>query len=346
MIVQDCFGHLPDGAAVTRYTLANKNGMQVQLMDYGATLLAVKVPDRQGKIADVLLGFDHLTPYLNNVHYLGSLVGRYANRIAGGGLSLSGRHYSLSINNHGNHLHGGVEGFHRRLWRGTTNGSGVDLMMVSADGDQGFPGNLDVTVTYTLTEENVLCLDYRATTDQTTVVNLTSHGYFNLAGSGGIENHRLQLFAERFLPVDEHGIPTGEYRSVIGTAMDFRHGAVIGDHLVMEDAQVRLAGGLDHNWVIDPIDGEKLMPVARLVEPVSGRTLEVRTTQPGVQCYTGNGLDETVIGKTGPYRRYAGLCLETQHFPDAPNQPDFLTPVLCPGEVYSQQTRYCFGVEK
>ena len=337
------------GVEATIYTLRNAGGLEAEILTYGGTLRALRAPGRDGQMADIVLGFDDLEGSLGPHPYLGSLIGRYANRIRAGRFSLGGATYTLAVNNGPNHLHGGPGGFHRVLWEAqpldAPDGPSLTLAYSSPDGEEGYPGRLSVVVSYTLTDRNDLRIDYEARADRETVVNLTNHAYFNLAGEGTIHGHELQLAASRFLPIDETSIPLGELRSVVGTPFDFRRPALIGPRLEADDPQIRLAQGFDHCYVIDKTPGE-LAFAARVVEPESGRTLEVYTTQPGVQLYTGNFLtaEGTIVGKGGrAYPQYGALCLETQHFPDSPNQPQFPSTVLRPGEHYRQTTVYRLG---
>jgi aldose 1-epimerase len=344
------FGKTQEGQPVERYTLKNAGGMEVDVITWGATVTRILVPDRAGKMADVALGFDTVDKYLTRHPYFGSTIGRYGNRIGKGRFTLNGAEYKLATNNDENHLHGGVRGFDLRLWKarplkGAT-GQAVELTYVSADGEEGYPGKLTAVVTYTLTPKNGLRIDYKATTDKDTVVNLTNHSYFNLAGhgSGDILGHQLMLDADRFTPVDKGLIPTGELKPVEGTPFDFRKATAIGARIAAEDEQIRFGGGYDHNWVLNGGMG-KMRRVARLVEPKSGRAMDVLTTEPGVQFYSGNFLDG-VQGKAGAvYKKRAGLCLETQHYPDSPNKPAFPSTVLKPGQEYRTSTEYVFGTE-
>jgi aldose 1-epimerase len=347
VLKQDKFGVLPDGRGVALYTLSNAHGMEVAISTYGATIVSIKVPDRNGKIADVVLGFDSLDGYLTKEPYFGAVVGRYGNRIAKGSFTLDGATYTLARNNGENSLHGGLKGFDKQVWLGravtSNDGPGVELMYLSKDGEEGFPGNLTATVTYTLTANNELKIDYAATTDKDTVLNLTNHSYFNLAGQGNgdILDHIVAIDADRFTPVDATLIPTGELRSVAGTPFDFRKPMAIGARIDDPDQQIKLGGGYDHNFVLNHSDG---MLAARVTDPKSGRTLIVLTTQPGVQFYTANFLDGTIHGKGGAvYGRRSAFCLETQHFPDSPNQPGFPTVVLKPGEKFHSTTVFRFS---
>ncbi|HMQ33231.1 MAG TPA: aldose epimerase family protein [Chloroflexaceae bacterium] len=333
---------------VASFTLRNAGGVEAEILTFGGTLRALRAPGRDGRTADIVLGFDDLGPYLGPHPYFGSLVGRYANRIKAGRFSLGGATYSLAVNNGPNHLHGGPGGFHHVHWQAqpleAPDGPSLTLAYSSPDGEEGYPGQLSVVVSYTLTDTNDLRIDYEARADRETVLNLTNHAYFNLAGEGTILGHELQLAASRFLPIDDSSIPLGELRPVAGTPFDFRQPAQLGPRLGTDDEQLRLVQGFDHCFVLDKGPGE-LAFAARLSDPESGRTMEVYTTQPGVQLYTGNYLDGSITGKGGRrYGRHSALCLETQHFPDSPNQPQFPSTVLRPGEGYRQTTVYRLGV--
>jgi aldose 1-epimerase len=347
------FGKTPDGQAVDLYVLANKSGAEVSITNYGGAVVSIKVPDRNGKLADVVLGYDNADGYVKDKSYFGALVGRYGNRIAHAQFVLDGKTYTLAKNNHDNSLHGGIKGFNKALWTAKTlpvkDGQSLELSYLSKDGEEGFPGNLKVTVIYTWTDANALQIEYSATTDKKTVVNLTNHSYFNLAGqgSGDILGHRLTIQADQFTPVDAGLIPTGELRDVMDTPFDFRKPTAIGARIDQDEAQLKLGGGYDHNFVLRmPMDhGESL--AARVLEPASGRVLEVWTTEPGVQFYTGNFLDGKTPGKGGvTYPRRNAFCLETQRFPDSPNQPKFPSAILNPGERLHSITKYKFSVEK
>jgi aldose 1-epimerase len=349
-IVRSIFGTTPDGVAVERYSLSNSHGLQADIMTYGATLLAVRAPDRAGTPGDVVLGFDGLEGYLADQPYLGAVCGRVANRIAGGRFELNGETYTLAINNDPNHLHGGPGGFHRQVWaareRDSADGPSVELSYLSPDGQEGYPGNLSVVVAYTLTERGELRIEYTATTDRDTVVNLTNHAYFNLAGGGDILDHQVEIAASRFVPIGANLIPLGELRPVRGTPFDFTTPARVGAHVDADDEQIRNGLGYDHTWVLDKADGA-LGFAARVYAPATGRVLEVSTTEPGLQFYTGNFLDGSLTGRGGQIYAYrTGLCLETQHFPDSPNQPQFPSVVLRPGQTYTQTTIYHFGVRE
>ena len=337
MIKQEQWG-VADDRAVSLFTLTNERGFEVSITNYGGAVVSLQAPDRKGTYGDVVLGFDKLADYVRNQLYFGGLIGRYANRIARGRFSLDGVEYQLSQNDGPNHLHGGVRGFNKRVWEVidplADAGRTLTLQYLSRDGEEGYPGNLRARVTYTLAA-NELRIDYEAMADRDTVVNLTNHSYFNLAGRGDILNHELTLHADAFTPVTEDLIPTGEIRAVASTPWDFTQGKAVGKDLAA-------AGGYDHNFVLNDYDGS-LRTAVRLYEPVSGRVLEILTTQPGVQFYSGNFLDGTLTGKGGMvYNKYAALCLEPQHFPDSPNHPNFPSTVLRPGELYRQVSVYRF----
>jgi aldose 1-epimerase len=344
---QELIGHLSDGRAIHAYALSNAQGLEARISTYGGTLLSLLVPDQQGQMADVVLGFDDPLAYLGDHPKFGTLVGRYANRIAQGRFTLDGQTYQLACTDGPHHLHGGVEGFDRKLWSAETvslpEGQSLRLSYLSPDGEEGYPGNLQVAATFTLTESNVLQIAYEATTDQPTVLNLTHHGYFNLRGKGDVRTHELQLMATHYHPVDQTGLPTGEIAPVKGTAFDFRESKALKVGLDSDDPQVRLRKGFDHNFVLPRKDEPLAQAIAMVCDPRSGRTMEVYTTQPGVQLYTANFLTDTP-GKGGQvYQPYAALCLETQHYPDAPNQPEAPSPVLRPGETYQHAVAYRFS---
>lgn len=351
LLTQTDFGKMPDGTAVTLYTLTNKNGVAISVMTYGATVQSIKAPDAKGQIADVVLGFDNLAGYLGTEPYFGAVVGRYGNRIAKGHFKLDGQDYHMAINNPPNSLHGGLKGFDKVLWTGrdasSDAGPAVEFSYLSKDGEEGYPGNLTVKVKYTLTAANEVHLDYSATTDKTTVTNITNHTYFNLngAGNGDILGEQLTLNASHYTPVDAGLIPTGVLEPVANTPFDFTKPAVIGSRINQAgNQQLKFAGGYDHNWVIDHTAPGALGLAAKVVDPVSGRVLEVLTTQPGVQFYTGNFLDGTITGKGGKvYGKRAALCLETQHFPDSPNHPAFPTTTLMPGATMTSSTVWKFS---
>ena len=343
------FGTTADGKTADLYTLKNKNGMQVSITNFGATVVSIVVPDKAGKMADVALGYDDLAGYELNKNYLGVLVGRYGNRIAHGKFSIDGTEYTLAKNNGDNSLHGGIKGFNKAMWEAKDVSKGgeaaVEMKYVSKDGEEGYPGNLSVTVVYTLTNKNELKIDYSATTDKKTVVNLTNHTYFNLAGQGNgdILKQELMINADTFTPVDSGLIPTGELKKVEGTPFDFRKPTAIGARIDGNDEQIKLGGGYDHNFVLSRKAATGLSLAARVSDAVSGRTMEVWTTEPGVQFYTGNFLDGSFKGKGGiAYQKRTAFCLETQHFPDSPNHPSFPTTLLKPGEKYHTTTVYKF----
>jgi aldose 1-epimerase len=344
------FGKTADGAPVDIYTLKNAAGMEVAITTYGGRIVSLKAPGRDGKFADVVLGFDNLEGYLGANPYFGALVGRYGNRIAKGQFKLDGKLYKLAVNDGPNSLHGGLKGFDKVVWTGREVPGGdpsLELTYLSKDGEEGYPGNLTVKVTYTLTAANELRLDYSATTDKDTVLNVTNHSYFNLAGQGhgDILSHVLQLNSSKITPVDAGLIPTGELKSVEGTPFDFRQPNVIGARINADEEQIKRGGGYDHNFIVDGEPGT-LRLAARVTEPTSGRVLEVSTTEPGVQFYTGNFLDGTVKGKGGvAYAKRNGFCLETQHFPDSPNHPAFPTTTLKPGAEYKSTTVFKFSVQ-
>jgi aldose 1-epimerase len=327
------------------YTLTNSLGFEVSITNYGGALTSLKTPDRHGVFGDIVLGFETLEEYVRNPRYFGALIGRHANRVADGRFSLNGTDYQLPQNNGVNHLHGGFKGFDKRDWTVREGENTLHLTYFSKDGEEGYPGNLNAFVDYTLLD-NELRIDYRATTDRKTIVNLTNHSYFNLKGAGTILDHELTLNADSFTPVSKDLIPTGEIKSVDGTPMDFRNGKAIGAEIGSGYDQLGFTGGYDHNFVLNNYDGS-LRPALRLYESSTGRVMEVLTTQPGMQFYSGNFLDGTLIGRNGVTSvKYAGLCLEPQHFPDAPNHSNFPSTVLRPGEEYKQTTVYRFLVHK
>jgi len=340
------------GKSVTLYTLTNSNGLEVRVMNFGGIIVSVRTPDKQGRMDDIVLGFDDLQGYLDNEPYFGAIIGRYANRIAAARFTLDGVQYSLARNNGLNSLHGGIKGFNQVVWNGepfeNSTGVGLILTYTSPDGEEGYPGNLRAKVTYTLNDQNELSFDYEATTDKATPVNLTQHSYFNLAGEGrgDILGQELTLNADRFTPVDKNLIPTGELRAVKNTTLDFTKSTTIGFRINDKDEQLVLGHGYDHNFVVRRT-GPGSVLAARLREPQTGRTLEVYTTEPGVQLYSGSFLDGTITGKQGHvYKQRFGLALETQHFPDSPNHPEFPSTILRPGQVYQSRTVYKFSVEQ
>ncbi|MBN2207401.1 MAG: galactose mutarotase [Candidatus Aminicenantes bacterium] len=342
-LIREEFGVLPDGRTVQAYSLVNKNGLKARLIDYGATLVELIVPDKDGRFGDIVLGFDDLEGYLKSSPYFGCIVGRYGNRIAKGRFTLDGVEYALATNNGANHLHGGLVGFDKVLWTAEPvavgGGHGVRFGYLSPDGEEGYPGNLRVTVTYLLTDANELSIRYEAETDKATPVNLTHHSYFNLAGAGNgdILGHEIRLFAPRYTPVDDGLIPTGEIAPVAGTPFDFTKPAAIGARIA------EVPGGYDHNFVLES-GGGRLAPAAEVYEPAAGRVMEISTTEPGIQFYAGNFLDGTIVGKDGKaYLKHAGFCLETQHFPDSPNRTGFPSTILRPGERYESLTIHRFG---
>src|SRR6266545_69216 len=349
-ITREAFGTTTDGKSVDAFTLTNAKGLELRAITYGATIIALRVPDRQGHLDDIVLGYPTLAGYLEKSPYFGAIVGRYGNRIARGRFTLDGATYGLATNDGPNHLHGGVRGFDKVVWSAspseTETSAAVALSYTSPAGEEGYPGTLAVRVTYTLTDENELRLDYLATTDRATPVNLTQHSYFNLAGagSGDILRHVLTIAADRYTPVDATLIPTGEIASVAGTPFDFRTPTAIGARIGQQDIQLERGRGYDHNWVLTRA-GDSLALAARVTEPTSGRTLDVLTTEPGMQFYSGNFLDGTITGKDGRvYRHRYGFCLETQHFPDSPNHPNFPSTILRPGREYRSTTVFQFSV--
>ncbi len=338
-----------EGKPVELYTITNKNNLETAITNYGGIVVSLKTPDRQGKLADVVLGFDNLDGYLKGHPYFGAIIGRYGNRIAKAKFTLGGVEYKLVANNGENHLHGGTKGFDKVVWSAREKAHNqLELSYTSKDGEEGYPGNLAVRVTYTLTDNNELKIDYSAATDKETIVNLTNHSYFNLAGAGegNILGHEVLIRAARFTPVDEGLIPTGELRAAKGTVFDFIYPRIIGERIGTNDQQLILGKGYDHNYVLNAAGGA-LAAAARVREPNSGRMMEVLTTEPGLQFYTGNFLDGSITGKGGKvYRQRYGFCMETQHFPDSPNKPEFPSVVLTPGKTYSSTTVYRFSAEQ
>jgi aldose 1-epimerase len=372
-VIREPFGHAPDGTPVDLFVLRNTTGSRVKadtegkvavdgrtygpgrpcaeaaICNYGGIVAWLKVPDRNGKMGDVVLGYDDLAGYIKESPYFGAMIGRYGNRIAKGKFTLDGIQYTLATNNGPNALHGGIKGFDKVVWKATVlespNGQSLRLRYTSKDGEEGYPGNLAVTAVYTLMDDNALMLDYTATTDKDTVVNLTQHSYFNLAGRGTILNHEVMIPADRFTPVDSTLIPTGELRPVDGTPFDFRKPTAIGARINQDDEQLKFGGGYDHNWVINKDMGQ-LTVMARVYEPTTGRVLEVLSTEPGLQFYTGNFLDGKITGKGGwAYQFRDAFCMEPQHFPDSPNQPNFPSVVLKPGQVYHNTIIFRFSVQ-
>jgi aldose 1-epimerase len=340
---------LADGRSVEIYTLANSKGSEARIMTYGGTVVSLKVPDKEGKFGDVVLGYDSLADYQKATAYFGALIGRYGNRVGKGKFSIDGKEFKLAVNNGVNHLHGGLKGFDKVVWTASpsvqADGAHLELSYLSRDGEEGYPGNLNVKVEYVLTENNELKIIYSAVTDKPTVINLTHHSYFNLAGAGQgtILDHQLTLNADRFTPTDSGSIPTGELRSVKGTPFDFIKATAIGSRIDQNDEQLKFGNGYDHNFVLSK--DKPLGLAATVYESTSGRVMEVFTTEPGVQFYTGNFLDGAIKGKNGQdYPRRSGFCLEAQHFPDSPNQPKFPSTVLRPGKTYTQTTIYKFSV--
>ena len=347
-VTKENFGKTSEGQNVDIYTLTNRRGAEVKITNYGGVITSLKVPDRKGKRDDIVLGFDNLDAYLKGSPYFGAIIGRYANRIAKGRFTLNGHQYTLAVNNGENHLHGGIKGFDKVVWTArplkVPNGAALRLTYLSKDAEEGYPGNLSVRVIYTLTNVNELKIEYWATTDKDTVINLTSHSYFNLAGQGigDILNHQLLINARRFTATDAGSIPTGELKSVKGTPFDFTSAFRFGERINDDDQQLKFAKGYDHNFVLNGRMGT-LRQAAVVYEPTSGRSMEIWTTEPGIQFYTGNFLDGTLTGKDGKvYQQRYGFCLETQHFPDSPNHPSFPTAVLRRGQQYHTITIHRF----
>ena len=343
------FGKLQDGRPVSMYTLTNSKGATMKVINYGGIIVSLEVPDKDGNPVDVVLGYDSLEAYVKRNPFFGALVGRYGNRIGKAKFTLDGKEYNLAKNNNGNHLHGGTKGFDKVLWdveeASSDEGVALKLSYLSKDMEEGYPGNLDVDVIYTLTDDNTIKFDYKATTDKKTIVNLTQHTYFNLnGGKSDILSHELVLHADKFIPVDETLIPTGEIRPVENTPMDFTKPTRIGERINSDYEQIRFGKGYDHCWVIN---GEGLKRAAEVYDPVSGIEMVMHTTEPGVQFYTGNFLDGSLTGKNKVvYKQRTGFCLETQHFPDSPNKSNFPSVVLEPGQTYSTQTTYKFSARK
>jgi aldose 1-epimerase len=354
------FGRLPDGTSIEAFTLTNSRGVEVRTMTYGASIISVRTPDRSGRVDDVVLGFDSIGDYLTKARYFGTVVGRFGNRIANARFTLDGRAFQLAANNGVNHLHGGVKGFDKVVWKGESidrdGNAGVAFSYTSADGEEGYPGTLNARVTYTLTARNELIVEYEATTDKPTPINLTNHAYFNLAGRGrgDILQHLLTIDADRYTPTDKTQIPTGELATVAGTPFDFRKATAIGARIDADHEQIRNGNGYDHNFVLNgwsdarqrrsrsgATDRSETHRAAHVVEPASGRTLDVTTTEPGVQFYSGNNLDAARNG----FGRRTAFCLETQHFPDSPNKPNFPSTILRPGDTFRSKTVFTFGIQ-
>ncbi len=343
-VQQRRYGTMPDGRAIDEFTLSG-DGAEVRVITYGGTITSIRVPDRKGQMSNVVLGFATLEGYLGAHPYFGVITGRFANRIAGGRFTLDSTEYTLAVNNGKNALHGGLKGFDKQVWTASVVENGVAMRYVSPAGEEGYPGTLDVTVIYRLTGESSLEIEYEAVTDAPTVLNLTNHSYFNLAGegSGGIQDHLLMLDAQSYTPVDENQIPTGEVASVAGTPFDFRLAKPIGADLRSSDVQMLRGSGYDHNFILS---GDLARLSGRLHEPLTGRVMEVYTSEPAVQLYTGNFLTGTLVGASGKtYRQGDGLCLETQHYPDAPHHAHFPSTILRPGETYNSKTIYHFMVD-
>ncbi len=348
-IQKEEFGKTPDGKTVNLFTVKNANGVELKVSEFGATLVSLKVPDREGNFKDIILGFDNLEGYVNDATFQGIIAGRYANRIAKGKFTLDGKEYTLATNDGENHLHGGVEGFGKKVWKGeelkTDEGAGVKLTYLSEDGEEGYPGNLECTVKYILNDNNELKIVLNARTDKATPVNLTNHAYFNLKGEGNgtILEHKLKLNAEKYTPVEDGLIPTGEIKSVEGTPLDFTEMKTIGADI--EKVDKKFSGGYDHNFVL-PDSGDSLTMVCKVVEPESGRVMEMHATMPGVQFYSGNFLDG-FKGKGGKaYNQHYAFCIEPQYYPDSPNKPDFPSCILRPGEEREEIILYKFSVEE
>ncbi|WP_320822187.1 aldose epimerase family protein [Reinekea sp.] len=346
--MKQSFGQLQDGTAVSRYCLTNEQGVTVSLLDLGAVIHDIIVPDRAGQLADITLGFADAQDYAESTTYFGAVIGRYANRIRGGAFELVGQPYQLAKNNGPNHLHGGLLGFDKRLWTvGALTADSIEFSLISVDGDQGYPGTLYVSVRYRLDNNNQLSIEYRATTDQTTLVNLTQHSYFNLSGQldSTVLDHQVQIFADRYTPVDASMIPTGVIAPVAGSALDLSQPTLLADSIDQPDEQLLLGGGYDHNYVLNSA-GDLTQPAAIVRHPASGRVLTLYTDLPGMQFYSGNFLAEKTLGKQGiVYPKRSGLCLETQLFPDTPNQPDFPSAILHPGETWHSTTLLHFSVD-
>ena len=352
MIQKSLFGKMKDGKEVYEYTLHNKRGAEIKIITYGARVVSLTMPDRKGKYADIVLGYDNLQSYVKSTDYFGSIVGRYANRIGKAEITLNGKTYKLSANENGNELHGGKMGFSEVVWNAkpheTKAGPALELTLISPDGDQGYPGKMTVHVTYTLLNNNELKIQYEATTNKETVINLSHHSYFNLSGDphNTILNELLKINANEFTPIDKESIPTGKIEKVAGTPLDFRKPTAIGARINDNFEQLKLAHGYDFNYVLNNYNG-KVREVADVYDPSSGRYMQVFTDQPGIQFYSGNYLNGTQIGKDGiAYQQHAGLCLEAQHYPDSPHEPKWPSVILKPGQVYHQTTIYKFSTKK
>lgn len=343
-ITQAPFGQLPNGETITQFTLTNANGLVAKIIDFGGIITELHAPGRDGKLADIVLGFETIEPYLADSPYFGALIGRYGNRIAKGRFTLDGQEFTLPANNGSNHLHGGAPGFDKVKWIAIVDEDSLQLAYRSVDGEQGYPGNLDATVIYTLTDDNELIVRFHAVTDKATPVNLTQHSYFNLAGEGDILDHVLSIDADAFVAIDAESIPLGALAPVTGTPFDFRTPRPIGERIEQPDKQLRHGLGYDHNFVLNKPDGKAMTRAAHVCEPESGRVLELFTEEPGVQFYSGNFLDGSLNGKGRSYQHRSGFCLEPQHFPDSPNQPQFPNTILRPGEVYQTESRFRFSV--
>ncbi|WP_269449173.1 aldose epimerase family protein [Massilia endophytica] len=348
-ITQEPFGETREGEPLSLYTLRNRNGMTVKITNYGGIITELHVPDKHGCLADVTCGYANAESYFDDATYFGALIGRYGNRIGRGRFQLDGEWVQLALNDGENHLHGGPRGFHRVAWHAVPAVSdlsiGLKLTHRSPDGDQGYPGNLDVTVSYELNDANELLVKYHAVTDKATPVNLTQHAYFNLAGEGTILGHELTINAERYTPINERAIPLGPLADVAGTPFDFRSPHTIGERIDEEDEQLANGLGYDHNFVLTKAEPHTMSLACIVREPVSGRVLELYTQEPGVQFYSGNFLDGSLVGKGRQYIHRSGLCLEPQHFPDSPNQPDYPNTILRPGEVYQTRSLYRFAIQ-
>lgn len=346
-VSESVFGTMPGGEKISQFTVTNSNGIEAKIITYGGIITSLKTPDKNGHLGNIVLGFDELEPYLEGTPYFGALIGRYGNRIAGGKFEIDGIVYQLDTNDGPNHLHGGLVGFDKKLWSAepfsSEAGAGVKLSLVSQDGDQGYPGTLSVTATYTLTNDDELITEFRATTDKTTIVNLTQHSYFNLAGQGEILDHELMINADSYTPVDETLIPTGEIAPVEGTPFDFTAAKPIGADINEENEQLGNGQGYDHNFVLNRESPFDMELAARVTEATSGRILEIFTQEPGIQFYSGNFLDGTLKSGDRVFSLRTGFCLEPQHYPNSPNEPDFPSTVLRPGEEYLTRMSFKFS---